>query len=124
MILYVLFKYLRLKRISPAKRGEEVRRCYIFSGKAHPRDPFSKKLLVMILKLSTLLNNDKDTSTFLKLVYFPNYSISLEEVLFPAADVGEQNSTAAQFSSGISLLKIAFNGGLICSTVCDIISQM
>lgn len=60
----------------------------------------------------------------MKIVLLPNYNISMEEVLFPAADLCEHISLPRVFSSGVSVMKMAFNGGLVLGSHCDIILEL
>lgn len=64
-----------------------------------------------------MLNEDPDTSDYLKLVFIPNYNVSLAEIIIPASDISQHISTAGTEASGTSNMKFVLNGGIILGTV-------
>ncbi|XP_024378554.1 uncharacterized protein [Physcomitrium patens] len=116
-ILSLIYRYQCIKRASPADRAKFVKRVAIFAGKAAPGYYLAKRIIQLINAVGARVNNDPDVGDTLKVVFIPNYSVSLAEVIIPANDISQHISTAGMEASGTSNMKFVMNGGLIVGTM-------
>ena len=113
-IFHIIYLYQRMKsdpnfRIYP--------HTYIFGAKAAPSYAYAKKIIELIIAVANVINADDEINKYLKVVFVENYSVSLAELIIPAADVSEQISTAGKEASGTSNMKFMMNGAITLGTM-------
>ncbi|KAJ1336513.1 hypothetical protein BSLG_007297 [Batrachochytrium salamandrivorans] len=112
-ILAVIFRYETLKEMSE----DELKTVVPHVGKSAPGYYIAKMIIKLINNVANVINDDPKTADFLKLVFIPNYNVSLAEIIIPASDLSQHISTAGTEASGTSNMKFVLNGGLIIGTV-------
>ncbi|KAG8974355.1 Non-essential glycogen phosphorylase [Tulasnella sp. 425] len=116
-ILGVIHRYLTIKALSVEERKKVVPRVVLFGGKAAPGYYMAKLVIRLINNVAKVINTDPEVQDVLTVLFVPDYSVSLAELLIPASDISEHISTAGTEASGTSNMKFCLNGGLLLGTV-------
>ena len=116
-LLNVLGVAARYFRIKSDPGGHWVGRTVMIGGKAAPGYYMAKLIIKFINDVGKTINSDPDTGRLLKLVFLPNYGVSLAERIFPASELSQQISTAGMEASGTGNMKFALNGALTIGTL-------
>ena len=113
-ILHVMYEYNRIKEHPEMK---VIPTTYIFGAKAAAGYKIAKLTIKLINNVAAVINNDRSIGNKLKVVFIEDYKVSNAELIFAAADVSEQISTASKEASGTSNMKFMMNGAITIGTM-------
>ncbi|GKC31727.1 glycogen phosphorylase 1-like protein, partial [Tanacetum coccineum] len=115
-IFGVIHRYDCIKNMDENERKYVVPRVCIIGGKAPPGYEIAKKIIKLCHAVAETINNDSDVGDLLKLVFIPDYNVSVAELVIPGSDLSQHISTAGHEASGTGSMKFLMNGCLLLAT--------
>ncbi|KAH7425846.1 hypothetical protein KP509_11G073600 [Ceratopteris richardii] len=117
-ILGIVYRYKKMKEMTPEeRRAKYTPRVCIFGGKAFATYVQAKRIVRLITDVGAVINNDPEIGDLLKVIFVPDYNVSVAEILIPASELSEHISTAGMEASGTSNMKFAMNGCVLIGTL-------
>ncbi|XP_024973680.1 alpha-1,4 glucan phosphorylase L isozyme, chloroplastic/amyloplastic isoform X2 [Cynara cardunculus var. scolymus] len=117
-ILGIVYRYKKMKEMNAFERKEKFTpRVCIFGGKAFATYAQAKRIVKLITDVGMTINHDPDIGDLLKVVFVPDYNVSVAELLIPASELSQHISTAGMEASGTSNMKFSMNGCILIGTL-------
>ncbi|CAL9090279.1 unnamed protein product [Musa textilis] len=117
-ILGIVYRYKKMKEMTAEDRiSSFVPRVCIFGGKAFATYVQAKRIVKFITDVAATINHDPDIGDLLKVVFVPDYNVSVAEMLIPASELSQHISTAGMEASGTSNMKFSMNGCILIGTL-------
>ncbi|KAL4568530.1 hypothetical protein LXL04_024144 [Taraxacum kok-saghyz] len=117
-ILGIIHRYKKIKEMTATDRKDAFTpRVCIFGGKAFATYAQAKRIVKLITDVGTTINHDPDIGDLLKVVFVPDYNVSVAELLIPASELSQHISTAGMEASGTSNMKFSMNGCVLIGTL-------
>ncbi|XP_062214537.1 alpha-1,4 glucan phosphorylase L isozyme, chloroplastic/amyloplastic-like isoform X2 [Phragmites australis] len=117
-ILGIVYRYKKMKELSAKERIKSfVPRVCIFGGKSFATYIQAKRIVKFITDVAATVNHDPDIGDLLKVVFVPDYNVSIAEMLIPATELSQHISTAGMEASGTSNMKFVMNGCILIGTL-------
>lgn len=116
-IMGVIYRYKKIKEMSPEQRKAVVPRTIMLGGKAFATYTQAKRIVKLVTDVGAVVNKDPDVGNLLKVVFIPNYNVTVAELAIPGSELSQHISTAGMEASGTSNMKFALNGCLIIGTL-------
>ncbi|KAI9196689.1 hypothetical protein LWI28_026115 [Acer negundo] len=116
-ILGAIYRYKKLKGMSPDERKNTTPRTIMIGGKAFATYTNAKRIVKLVNDVGDVVNTDPEVNSYLKVVFVPNYNVSVAELLIPGSELSQHISTAGMEASGTSNMKFSLNGCLIIGTL-------
>lgn len=117
-IMGIVYRYKKMKEMTPEERvSKYVPRVCIFGGKAFATYVQAKRIVKFITDVGATVNHDPDIGDLLKVVFVPDYNVSVAEVLIPGSELSQHISTAGMEASGTSNMKFSMNGCVLIGTL-------
>lgn len=117
-IMGIVFRYKKMKEMSAEERKANfVPRVCIFGGKAFATYEQAKTIVKFITDVGATVNHDPEIGDLLKVIFIPDYNVSVAEWLIPASELSQHISTAGMEASGTSNMKFSMNGCVLIGTL-------
>jgi len=113
-VLHIITLYCRLKRNPDLHITPQA---FIFGGKAAPSYMMAKRIIKLIHAVAEVINNDPDVNRYLRVAFVPDFNVKNGQLIYPAADLSVQISTAGKEASGTGNMKFTLNGALTVGTL-------
>ncbi|KAJ4871642.1 Alpha-glucan phosphorylase 1 [Raphanus sativus] len=117
-ILGIVYRYKKMKEMRASEREKAfVPRVCIFGGKAFATYVQAKRIVKFITDVGATINHDPEIGDLLKVIFVPDYNVSVAELLIPASELSQHISTAGMEASGTSNMKFSMNGCILIGTL-------